>query len=279
MLHGVYSKIYQEIVHDQVRMPSLPEAGARIQLALENPEICQHKIARIIQTDPALTAYLIKMANSSFYRRWSPAKTAFAAVRSLGAKQVKHLAIVFTLRNSFKAKSPVIQSIMNELWHESAKVAAISYVLASRCKGFKPDQALLAGLLRNIGVLPLLHQLDEKYQLIEINHVYSMLEKYAPLIGINVLQHWKLGDDVVAVAREAGNWFRDDKKSLDLADLVNIATIHAFMGTSKFKSVPRIMDIPAYDKLPFMQLTPENSLSILQEADDEIREIQELLDS
>ena len=89
MFHGVYSKIYQEIVHDQVRMPSLPEVGSRIQIALEDPNFCQQKIAKIIQTDPALTAYLIKIANSAFYRRWSPAKTAFAAVRSLGAKQVK----------------------------------------------------------------------------------------------------------------------------------------------------------------------------------------------
>jgi len=70
---------------------------------------------------------------------------------------------------------------------------------------------------------------------------------------------------------------RDPGKKADLGDIMLIARIHALIGTTEFHDCPAIIEIPAYQKLPFGKLTPNQSLMILDEAREELDELSQLL--
>lgn len=70
---------------------------------------------------------------------------------------------------------------------------------------------------------------------------------------------------------------RDPGPKADLADIVLLARLHCYVGTKRMQKLPRINQLPAFHKLTLGDLTPEMSLSIIQEAREDIREIQKSL--
>src|SRR5690606_25533821 len=75
-----------------------------------------------------------------------------SAVVRLGLNTTRQLVISFTLRDLFQAPTPLLKKLMAEAWQHSSDVAAISMVLAQHTKLFNPEEAMLAGLVSNIGV-------------------------------------------------------------------------------------------------------------------------------
>ena len=72
---------------------SLPQALAQILREVDNPDFGSEQLARIILKDPPLTAKILKLANSSMYRRYSAVSNVHQAVQTLGAVTVKCLAL------------------------------------------------------------------------------------------------------------------------------------------------------------------------------------------
>ena len=79
------------------------------------------------------------------------------------------------------------------------------------------------------------------------------------------------------MVRSRKDWMRDPREKADLSDIILIARIHSMLGTPEFRDCPAITDIPAFHKLPFGKLTPNKSLLILEDAKEEIVELNRLL--
>ena len=93
---------------------------------------------------------------------------------------------------------------------------------------FPTQSATLAGLLQDVGVLPILHVLNKYHeQLTNEAHVLSAIDKFAPPVGTILLTRWGFDADTVEAARSRRDWLRNPHPSADLADLVLVARLHA----------------------------------------------------
>ena len=275
---GLFAHIYREILADRASLPSMPDVALRIRAAMQRPNYSAETVARVVKADPGTSAYLLRVANSAMYGGVVSIQDVEHAVARLGMDTTRNLVTAHALRAMFQTRSPILDRLMRETWQQSARLAALASVIASRCPGFLPDRAMLAGLLQNIGVLPLLNALEGRGQPIpEPERIYSAIEAFAAKIGAVLLEHWEFDDDLVEVARARGDWWRNPRPEPDLADIVLVAQLHACVGGNEMSTLPLINETPAFLKLPLGDVGPDASLEFLREAESDVREVMQML--
>jgi HD-like signal output (HDOD) protein len=167
---------------------------------------------------------------------------------------------------------------MGELWRHSAEIAAISYIIASKTKTLAPEQALLAGLLHDIGALPLLTY-SQNVQ--ELSDDPVSLEAFLALnrtrVGTMILEKWDFPNSLIYAAQSSDDWLRDTEGAADYADVVIVAQLHSFIGTQAMPDIPPMDDLPAFRKPAGNGLTPNLSVEIIHEAKQKIELVRSLL--
>jgi len=277
-INGVFFQVYRQITSGEIQLPGLPDVAMQVRRAVRDEQNDLNTVVRIIQSDPGLSAHLVRIANSPLYRTRVPAENLSSAIRCFGLEGTSNLVTSYILRSMYMSRSKVIRELLADVWRQSVRVASISSVLASKCRGFDPHSAMLAGLLQEIGALPLLNQLEKQPNLSEDKkELEAQISKLTPQIGAVLLEKWGFDEKYVEVARRRDAWDHDPEAPVDLADLVLMARLHSFIGTPKMHKVPRIDQVSAYHKLPLGELSPHMSLVMLDEAGQDIEEVRELL--
>ncbi len=261
----------QDLENDLLVLPSLPDVAIRISQAVRDDESDARKIADIVQTDPVITAKLIKAANSALYSGQHPIDSCSAAIVRLGTDVVHNLVITFAMKELFESDSGLLQRKMKALWEHSTKVAALCYVLATRDRRFNPEQAMLIGLLHDIGVVAILKYagtlpLESRQPDIIDKAIYHLRAQ----AGGMILQKWGFSPEFVVAALEAEDWMRNQNNTPDYCDLVIIAQLHSFVGTEMVLSAPSLAEVPARIRLGLEDLSPRKSLKILDQAKEHI---------
>lgn len=268
----------QIIESDRLQLPSMPELAARISSHIDSPCATSASIARIIQADPVITARLIQVANSVAYAPRMPVRTCSDAITRLGHETTRELVTSFVLRGLFRSRSPTIKTRMQVLWRHSTQVAALSHVLARYCPGFEPARVMLIGLVHDIGAIPLLTHAHHYEGLVnDAEMLDRILNHLRGKVGALILGNWGFAEEIVTAARDAEEWTRDPAPEPDYTDLLVVAQLHAFLGTSRMGELPRIDELPAFKKLAPGTLSPRMSLVLLDEAEREIEELRLLL--
>ncbi|MCP4285899.1 MAG: HDOD domain-containing protein [Gammaproteobacteria bacterium] len=268
----------QDLESDKLVLPSLPEIAIRIGKALEDDVTDAATIAEMIQSDPVITAKLIKASNSAMYGRRTEVETCAGAVIRMGSDVTHKLVLSFAMKELFNSESSLLQQRMQELWKHSTHVAALCYVLAKHDKRFNPELAMLIGLLHDIGVVAVLNYAQnfhmESRQPEVIDQACNRLRAQT---GSLILRKWGFPTEFIIAALEGESWHRDKGLKPDYCDLVIIAQLHSFVGTSKAFSTPAINEVPAHTRLALGELTPKLSLKILDEAKEQIAHTVSLL--
>lgn len=263
---------------DHCELPSLPDLALKIGKAIENRNNNNNDIARLIQLDPSLTARIISVVNSAAFGSVRKITNTLQATNRLGRDKVRNLVYSCLLKSIFKVKSPTLKRRMENLWQHSASVAALSFVLGRETPGIDPEQALLAGLVHDIGAVAVLGGINKFPALANreavMNHTIDSLREEA---GIRTLRQWKLQNEFEDVVRNARNWHRIGSAIPDNTDVVILARMHALIGTPEQATLPHIDDVPAFSKLAKGELSPRQSLAMLEEAADDVREVRALI--
>jgi HD-like signal output (HDOD) protein len=177
------------------------------------------------------------------------------------------------MKNLIKSKNPTINKLIQYNWLQSIMVSSISHILAKLTKKADPDEALLAGLLHNIGVLPILTFADSlpegAYQLADIDLCINEIHGQ---IGSFILEKWDFPDNLKKVPLQSADWFTNTTENLDLTDIVLLAKYHNFLASPGHTELPLITTLPAFQKLQNEPLTSEMSLQILYDAKQQIAE-------
>lgn len=274
----MFYQFYQDYMQDKMKLPSLPDIAVRVRNAVQNPDNGPNEVAKIIQADAGLTTRLLQAANSAMYGGNANISTLRMAVTRLGMEATRNIATSFALQQLFTSKSKLLRDELMNIWKHSARVAAISFILAKRTPGIEPDRALLAGLIHDIGALPIINHAEHFTQLmIQPAKLHGIIHKLKPQIGAMILRKWKLPTDLVTATLEPENWGRDPDKIADLCDIVLVAQVHSYIGTPAFLQCPRLDEIPAFQKIAMGKLTPETSKNILEESREEIRQMVQIL--
>lgn len=274
----LFGRLYQDYLDDQLAVPSMPDIALRVRHAIDDADKSIDDIAKIVQADPALTARLVQVANSSLYRGQTPLLGCRQAITRLGLQQTRNLVYSFSLKQLFRADAKLLRQRMIQMWQHTASVAAITAILAKLTPGFEVDRALLAGLVHDIGVLPILSYAERYPQLIAKPAAFDdIVSRLRGQIGALVLRKWEFDEDLVTSTLEAENWERDAGPEVDYADLVIVAQMHSYIGTPRMAQLPAIDQVPAFNKLTLGKLSPRMSVQILEESRSDIAELEKLL--
>ena len=272
------SQSCQQLLTNRASLPSMPDVAARIHGAMANPNWSISTIAAIIKGDPSTTTYLLQMANSALYAGVEPIREVERAISRIGMDNTRNLIMAHTLRSMYVTRSKLLAKLMQKTWKTSARLAALTAVLARQCPRMSPERALLAGLLQDIGVLPVLNVLNRyQDQLTDETPILRAVNRYAPQVGQVLLMHWDFEPDFVVVARSRCDWLRDPAPKAELADLVLLARLHDRIVRGDADGLPRIDETPAFAKLPVGELLPDSSLEFLHEEQASVNDVMHAL--
>ncbi|MGR8932155.1 MAG: HDOD domain-containing protein [Gammaproteobacteria bacterium] len=274
----LYLDCYKYMQSDKLNLPTIPDVSIKIRRAINEPKANSSKIARVVQIDPTITARLIKISNSPLYRGRRKIESCPEAITRLGLKAAQDIVTVFALKAVFNAKSPLIRRKMQDLWSHSSHVAAISAVLAHKTPGFDPDRAMLAGLVHDIGVVPILAYADRQPDILASPADLSeAVRELRSQIGVQIIRKWDFPLDFEDVVNYAEDWYRDSGPEPSYSDIVMISQLHSFIGKVDIKKMPKMDELPAYKKLAAGQLDADLSINILDQVKDEIENIRNML--
>ena len=184
------------------------------------------------------------------------------------------LVLSYSMKELFNSDSPSLKKKMRKIWHHSVKVAAISSILSRVTSQLDPETALLAGLLYNIGSVALLNNLHNNRSLFEHpTQLDTILFDLQSEVGRSILTKWGFPDKLIAVANYSTDWQHQDGEDFNYSDIVNIAQVHALIGTDYHEQLPEIEEMPAFKKMAKGKLTPKLSLQILRQSEKDINQI------
>jgi putative nucleotidyltransferase with HDIG domain len=144
---------------------SLPQALAEILKEVDNPDFAPESLARIILKDPSLTGRILKMANSSMYKRGSAISNVHQAVQVLGATTVKCLALSSSVFHPDQIKKEAGVDA-HAYFANVLTVAAACEKIAHAMRFKASEDAFVAGLLHDIGTMFFIHHFPDQYRLI-----------------------------------------------------------------------------------------------------------------
>lgn len=150
-------------ISDDSNVLSLPQSLYQILNEVDKENFSPQKLAEIIKTDPALTARILSLANSTFYQRFSRTTTVNQAVSVLGISTVKCLALSTTvLKPELIEKNSGINP--KEFFTYVLLNAATAECLARELKLKASEEMFIIGLLNDIGLIFLVHHYPSEYR-------------------------------------------------------------------------------------------------------------------
>ncbi len=146
---ALIKKVTREISH----IATLPEVTLKIIQLVEDPDSTAQDLNNIISNDPALGARILKVVNSAFYGLPGQIGSTNRAIVLLGLNAVKNIAVAASLTKLFRGGQICPEFDARELWEHSIAVAACTRMLAPKAGLSLPDEAFLAGLIHDIGIM------------------------------------------------------------------------------------------------------------------------------
>ncbi len=245
----VQNELLEAIENDELVLPTLPEVALRVREAAEDPNISIPALSKVIGNDAALTARLIKVVNSPLLRTNKEITDLNMAISRLGINYTANLATGLAMEQMFQATSDVIDSKMRDVWNRSTEIAGICHVLCRHFTRLQPDQATLAGLVHQIGILPILTYAEASEALlkdsISLNHI---IDRIHPVLGERILRAWDFPEQISAIPANYLDFGRQSK-SVDYIDIVQVATLQIYADTQHPLAEVDWTTVDAFSKL------------------------------
>jgi HD-like signal output (HDOD) protein len=132
---------------------TLPEITLKIIELVENPRSTAQDLNKLISNDPALVARILKVVNSAFYGLPGQIGSINRAIVLLGLNAVKNIVIAASLTKLFRGGRVSPHFSAKDLWTHSIGVGVMSKMIVTKLQNALPDEAFLAGLIHDIGIL------------------------------------------------------------------------------------------------------------------------------
>ncbi len=258
------NSLLTDLENDKLVLPTLPEVALKVRETLEDDDVSMNSVSDVISSDAALSARLIQVANSPLLRASQPIDTLLGAISRMGFTMVKNLVTSMVMEQMFQATSDTTDSRLRATWEHSTQVAAISHALCAEMTKLPADQAMLAGLVHDIGVLPILSRAEEFPEILDDEKkLDSIIQKAHTTIGAAILKKWHFSEQIILVASEHEHLSRDHDGDADYTDIVMVANLQSHFGTDHPLTKEDWTKIPAFGKLG---LEPEMNIVDMEDA-------------
>ncbi|MES9896338.1 MAG: HDOD domain-containing protein [Candidatus Thiodiazotropha endolucinida] len=172
----------------------------------------------------------------------------------------------------FQATSDLLDAKFRQIWEESVEIAAFSRVLAANTDHLDKEQAMLAGLIHNIGALPILAFAESHDELLEdAEELDRIIDALSPRIGQRILEMWDFPESLIRVPANFLNLDYTSEGEMDYVDIVLVARLESQMNNDGPIDATSLSQIPAFVKVG---LEPEVNIIEIEGVADDIQNIE-----
>jgi len=234
----------RELVAGAIEIASLPEIFLKINEMIDSPHHSAADIGRVISNDTALSARLLKIANSVFYGFPSQIDTISRAITVIGTRELRELILATSVTRCFKGL-PNDLITMEEFWRHSICCALASRSLAAHRGEQLVERFFVAGLLHDIGSLLVYRKLPElaREALLRAQHnnvpLYQAEQEVMgfdhAMVGAEILRKWKLPEHFQEATEfhhspQRAQRFPSDTALVHIADVISDALQYGNSG-------------------------------------------------
>jgi HD-like signal output (HDOD) protein len=179
---------------------SLPSIASRLNNLISDPQTSVKTVREVVEMDPALTAKVISLANSSYYSVRTAVKTVDRAITIIGYQELGVMALGLGLTETFNMSSAPKDFDVESLWLHCLATSWLGQRLASRIGFPEVGEVMIAGLLHELGVIILVSKFPILFQtlmdLILAGQSWLVAENALKarheLVGHELAKLWKL---------------------------------------------------------------------------------------
>lgn len=266
-----------ELSSGKIDLPSFPDVAVRVRRALADDRTTVEQVTRIVGSEPALAARLLKMSNSAMLNRSGKQVTDLkAAIARMGYNMVRSAAISFAMAQiRASANLKAVEKPLKDLWQQSTYVAALSYVVAKKQTRINPDEAFLAGLLHGIGKLYILSR-HERHPVLFADEeaLAQVIRDWHANVGKAIMENWEMAESLVNAIGDQEDIEREHEGSADLTDVVICANMMAAYYEQPADLELNMQGVNAFGKL---SLDAASTTAIIAECGEEIAALREAL--
>ncbi len=276
----VFDEIIKDMKQNSVSLCSFTETAQKIMKSVQAKSLDIPDLARIIQSDPGLTAHIILAASRADGANKDPVQTIRGAITRLGVEPTIRMAMELPAQNALKSDNPIINEHLRKYQQRATLAAAISQVLAHKVPHLKPDMALLAGLTADIGELMAVSyaaKFQDHFKLPkQLNDTVGNLREF---VGSWLLSSWGFSAEFVDATHTSRDWYRNQSGDIQYSDLVTAAllTIQKELPDGEISSIPDANSLLITRRLQQAGIDLNASREILQSAGQNLTNLQTLL--
>ncbi len=217
-----------EILHQSGDLPALPRAALHILSVIEDPRTTATRLERAVAMDQALTAKILRIANSPFYGAVREIKTVSEAIVRLGFVTIRNWTLVTATRSVFLGAGAGL--LFQKIWRQSVLSAMAAQLVAQSVRRAEPETVFVGGLMQNIGQLVLARShLDLFHQVLTVSAAeglpYHVVEQ--ELLGFDhgdlgalLIKEWNLSEELEQGVRWHHRLDHPDIACRDLAAMI-----------------------------------------------------------
>ncbi|KIH76786.1 HD-like signal output (HDOD) domain, no enzymatic activity [Geoalkalibacter ferrihydriticus] len=221
---------FQTVVNSVGDLPTMPAVAVKVIEQLQDTSTSAAGLAETVAHDPALSARVLKIANSSFYSMKRQVKTLESAIVLLGERTLRSLVLAASLKGMNKS----FGLLEKMLWEDAIGCAIGAKVVARRFETADSEEAFLSGLFRHIGKVVLNYSRPDAFQEL-MQAVYNgegdvqeLERKYFPfshaVVGAAVLKKWNFSESLIESTLHHADLNIDQREEPKLFRLT--ATVH-----------------------------------------------------
>ncbi|QDU35146.1 HDOD domain protein [Poriferisphaera corsica] len=230
------NELIEAAIAEISHIATLPEVTMKIIQLVEDPDSTAQDLNKVISNDPALGARILKVVNSAFYGLPGQIGSINRAIVLLGLNAVKNIAIAASLAKLFRGGKICNSFDAHDLWNQAIASATATRLLGEKIGLGLPDEAFLAGLIHDIGMMVEIQAKRPKFvevmQKLEENPDGKLREYEEAVIGADheqfgaaLCRTWKFPQSFAYVTGFHHHPWDLPEKHRTLASLVHVADI------------------------------------------------------
>src|SRR5688572_8317235 len=145
----------EEVVENTADLPSLPAATLAVMRESQQATATAHSVGRYLAQDQALTARVLRLANSAFYGMQRRVASADEAVVVLGMRAVRNLSMIASTYHWMDKPMKGYGLEPHEFWEHSLSTGVAAQLIAMHVHPKEADVAFTCGLLHDLGKVAL----------------------------------------------------------------------------------------------------------------------------
>lgn len=273
----------EKVVARATEISTLPHIALKVMEVARNPDSNAADLKTVVEGDPSLSARVLRTVNSAAYAIRSKVTNLHQAISLLGFNQIRNLAITASASDSFKIDNVSGSYRRSGLWRHLVSVGICARLIAARTRMSQFEDAFLAGLLHDFGIIvedqhapegfrAMLHNMDNTQSLTEAEQEYLGFDH--AILGNRVAEAWKFPPVVRAAIR-----FHHiaDKCKEEFLPIVRCVEVANFICSLKgISSVGLNLTAPPGEALKALSFTKEDVKVLVVDLDEEMIRYEDL---